>query len=134
MSIFEWTNPDDDGQIFEMRYVVTQFADEGPEYVEWREKGNEAWNALPPFAMPPDEAMKMWHGELHHTPGSVELKVTCQSCGIEQPAFNLDHFQLLQWRQGVKIQDILPDESPDRREVLISATCGTCFDKMFAGE
>jgi len=66
MSEFEWTDPDD-GKVYEMRYIVTQHESEGPEYVEWREKPMAErdltmWHKLPPFAMPPQEAMEHWHG------------------------------------------------------------------------
>ena len=35
------------------------------------------------------------------------------------------------WRQGELIQDAMPYLTPDERELLISETCGKCFDKMF---
>jgi len=76
--MFTWHDPDDD-VIYEMRYVVTQSDDEGPEYVEWRVKpemagslgkaaeyvhGDGGWMKLPPWATPPDEAMEHWHGKV----------------------------------------------------------------------
>lgn len=70
MSAFEYTDPDD-GILYEMRYVVTQSPDEGPEYIEWRVSPKVAgsvympdWQRLPPWAMPPKEAMEHWHGEM----------------------------------------------------------------------
>ena len=41
---------------------------------------------------------------------------------------------LQQWKDGELIQDAMPYLSADERELLISGTCGTCFDKMFGGE
>jgi hypothetical protein len=66
MSTYIYEDPDD-GQTYELRYIVTQFDDEGPEYVEWRmlEDGIEnAWHRLPPWAMPPEEAIEFWHGKV----------------------------------------------------------------------
>lgn len=69
---FIWKDPDDD-KTYEMRYVVTQGAHEGPEYVEWRVKPDVEttgkayevkWHRLPPWAMPPQEALDYWHGPL----------------------------------------------------------------------
>lgn len=39
----------------------------------------------------------------------------------------------LDWKAGKLIQNALPDLSEDLRELLITDTCGECFDKMFAG-
>jgi hypothetical protein len=72
MSTFEWNDPDD-GQTYEMRYIVTQSEDEGPEYVEWRVKPKVKtagkayevrWEKLPPWATPPEEAIEYWHGKV----------------------------------------------------------------------
>ena len=38
---------------------------------------------------------------------------------------------LVKWKQGVLIQDALPALSRSEREMLVSQTCGTCFDDMF---
>ena len=38
------------------------------------------------------------------------------------------------WENGKLIQDAMPYLTPDEREVLISGTCGPCFDRMFGGE
>src|SRR5215472_10789120 len=75
--MFEWTDPDD-GILYELNYVVTQHEDEGPEYVEWRisprmagslkkhaeSMHGDGWHRLPPWAMPPEEAMEHWHGKV----------------------------------------------------------------------
>jgi hypothetical protein len=69
VSIFKYVDPDD-GLAYEMTYVVTQSPDEGPEYVEWRLDPSQAgslemdtsWHRLPPWAMPPEEAIEFWHG------------------------------------------------------------------------
>jgi hypothetical protein len=38
------------------------------------------------------------------------------------------------WQGGELIQNAMPYLSADERELLISGTCGTCFDNMFGGE
>ena len=63
--------------------------------------------------------------------GQIVVTITCGQCGEEQPPFRMTHMQLLAWRQGEFIQRVLPDESPGRRELLISGTCERCFDSMF---
>ena len=40
---------------------------------------------------------------------------------------------VVDWKGGKYIQDAMPYLSADERELLISGTCGTCFDKMFGG-
>lgn len=55
-------------------------------------------------------------------------------CRICQKKYTLtvwpDKFQ--QWQEGNGyIQDLLSDLSAAERELLISGTCGVCFDEMF---
>jgi len=38
---------------------------------------------------------------------------------------------LAAWRSGTLIQYAMPHLTPTERELLISRTCGACFDKMF---
>ena len=61
------------------------------------------------------------------------IVITCGSCNKEQPPLNVDHFSLKKWRDGMKAQDAFPYLNNDERELLISGTCGTCFDRMFGG-
>jgi hypothetical protein len=42
--------------------------------------------------------------------------------------------QLSKWRGGMLIQKAMPNLSPDQRELLISGTCGECWEKMFKEE
>lgn len=35
------------------------------------------------------------------------------------------------WESGIHIQHAMPYLTADERELLISRTCGSCFDKMF---
>jgi hypothetical protein len=38
---------------------------------------------------------------------------------------------LIAWKEGMLIQDAMPELSADERQLLISGTCGKCWDKMF---
>tara|TARA_Y100000310_G_C20387451_1_gene671140 strand:+ start:362 stop:508 length:147 start_codon:yes stop_codon:yes gene_type:complete len=40
----------------------------------------------------------------------------------------------ISWNNGSYIQNAMPYLSADERELLISGTCGPCFDVMFAEE
>lgn len=40
---------------------------------------------------------------------------------------------MVRWRDGELIQRAMPYLTPDERELLISSTCGKCFDKMTEG-
>ncbi len=39
--------------------------------------------------------------------------------------------QIVRWKAGELIQRVMPELTPDQRELLISQTCGDCFDDMF---
>jgi hypothetical protein len=56
--------------------------------------------------------------------------IACVHCGtshlITAPAAGF-----IAWEGGVLIQTALPELSADDRELLISHTCGKCWDKMF---
>jgi hypothetical protein len=45
---------------------------------------------------------------------------------------NVDDYN--QWQGGKLVQDAFPYLSADEREILISGTCGPCFDAMFSEE
>lgn len=57
----------------------------------------------------------------------------CNSCG-ETKTLLVCITDFADWQLGKYIQDAMPYLSADERELLISKTCGTCFDKMFGGE
>tara|TARA_Y100001951_G_C11120801_1_gene172647 strand:- start:229 stop:489 length:261 start_codon:yes stop_codon:yes gene_type:complete len=58
------------------------------------------------------------------------LTETCTICGF-QDSFIVDNEDLHAWKEGAIIQDVLAYLEADQRELLISQTCGSCFDKMF---
>ena len=64
------------------------------------------------------------------------VKVRCAQCGAEH-SFKCNRqigelFETGQYR-AYCIQDIIPQVSPDIREMFISGMCGKCWDKMFEG-
>ena len=55
---------------------------------------------------------------------------TCQVCK-NQVEMQVHVEDVTAWENGELIQNAMPYLSADEREVLISGTCGPCFDKMF---
>ena len=70
---------------------------------------------------------------------SVEITKTCGMCNTIH-VFKLPKEDVMKcWRfnpqrKGVHIQIGMPYLSRDESEILISGTCGPCFDKMFKEE
>ena len=63
----------------------------------------------------------------------TKLWATCNRCKDQvEMAVNVDDYT--SWENGSLIQDAMPYLSAGEREVLISGTCGKCFDKMFGSE
>ena len=62
-----------------------------------------------------------------------KLWATCNRCkGQTEMMVDVNDYTL--WENGTLIQDAMPYLSDAEREVLISGTCGSCFDEMFGGE
>jgi hypothetical protein len=61
------------------------------------------------------------------------MKAQCTQCGITED-IPVSKEQYDDWRSGTLIQNAMPHLNPAQRELLISGTCGACFDKMFRGE
>ena len=61
------------------------------------------------------------------------LRVTCSSCG-DVTVFKLAPSDVKAWQDGKHIQNVWPMMSVDDRELLLSGTCGPCFDRMFPDE
>jgi hypothetical protein len=61
------------------------------------------------------------------------MTVQCQVCknNIEVSATPQ---QIAKWKAGELIQRAMPNVPKDEREILISGTCGPCFDRMFPPE
>ena len=58
------------------------------------------------------------------------LKVTCRHCD-ETHTLLVNVTDVTDWYSGKYIQDAMPYLSADERELLISQTCGVCWDEMF---
>ena len=60
----------------------------------------------------------------------IMYEVKCRDCGI---TFHLDVLDtdITKYRAGAYVQVAFPYLTSAERELLISGTCGTCFDKMF---
>ena len=61
------------------------------------------------------------------------LQARCRTCG-DTHILMVNAQDKKRWMEGELIQDAMPYLSADERELLISGTCETCFDKMFGSE
>lgn len=57
----------------------------------------------------------------------------CPVCG-RQHEFELDREAFEAWQTDTHIQNAFPDMSADDREILISGTCGPCWDRLWGVE
>jgi hypothetical protein len=60
----------------------------------------------------------------------VTGEVTCCICD-RTFTLNIPEKEWLAWQNGELIQRAMPSVSDDDRELLITATCGACFEGMF---
>lgn len=60
----------------------------------------------------------------------IEVEVECVICRQPKRVY-LPVEGLLAWRNGMYIQDAMPDVPAAERELLISSTCPACFDEAF---
>lgn len=63
----------------------------------------------------------------------VTVVTTCLGCN-EQRTFYLPAAQHDLWTSGAHLQDVFPDWEPEDREQLISGTCPSCWEEMWAEE
>ena len=61
------------------------------------------------------------------------VAVPCRLCQ-ETTDLKVNFQGFVNWKSGELIQDALPELSCDERELLISGTCGTCFEELFPSE
>ena len=60
------------------------------------------------------------------------MQIKCQTCG-EYREVRVTGEDLVKWDEsGQYVQVFFPYLSEDERELLVSGTCGVCFDRMFA--
>ena len=60
------------------------------------------------------------------------IQATCQHCK-ESSELAVNKQDIIDWTAGKYIQDAMPYLSADERELLISGTCGKCWENMFGG-
>ena len=61
---------------------------------------------------------------------NTTMNLQCVHCDkTHQISVNYEDVQA--WKNGALIQDVMSYLNADQRELLISKTCGPCFDKMF---
>jgi len=73
------------------------------------------------------------YGSMINRINNITVNVDCQHCGKSCPVQVVPE-QYSQWKQGIYIQDAMPQLSPDDRELLMSRTCTACWDEMFGPE
>jgi len=57
--------------------------------------------------------------------------IPCKFCG-KSYLITYSRYDMVEWLSGSKtIQDAMPYLSADEREILISDTCGSCFDALY---
>lgn len=64
---------------------------------------------------------------------TMEVLATCRFCGTTH-TLTVDINDYFNWQESTRIQDAMPYLTPAERELLISQTCQTCWDKMFADD
>jgi len=61
------------------------------------------------------------------------VAVPCRLCQeVTDLTVNVEGF--VNWQAGEHIQEALPELDADMRELLISGTCPTCWEKMFPSD
>lgn len=63
----------------------------------------------------------------------MDYSIKCNICR-QWKVVTVDESEFADWQRGMVIQRAMPKISADDRELLVSGTCGTCFDKMFPDE
>ena len=63
----------------------------------------------------------------------LEMRVNCRMCGKEYK-IHVTKSDYDRWQNGEVIQKAMPYLVVEDRELLISQTCGTCWNKMFSEE
>ena len=60
----------------------------------------------------------------------MTIQVSCSDCSTEHSIIMSDQ-QFNAWKGGALIQRVAPELSDSQRELLISGSCGECFDALF---
>ena len=71
-----------------------------------------------------------WDRNDYKTEGSTHIHATCNMCKKDYDVWVEDE-DYKEWIEGKACEKAFPYLSADDRELLISGTCGPCFDDMF---
>ena len=63
----------------------------------------------------------------------VDGKIQCRTCA-EWVRVPVQAEQVIAWQAGALIQEVMPELSADQREMLMTQTCGVCWDEMFSDD
>lgn len=66
-------------------------------------------------------------------PNKTTYSIECRKCKALSYVV-LDDLAVMKWHGGMYAQDAFPELDASTRELLISKTCGPCFDEMFSTE
>lgn len=86
--------------------------------------------------MASDHNGKLWEGDecescqQADSPYNFSIVATCRYCR-EPERIDMHAEDWARWKGGEYIQTAAPYLSPEQREMLISATCSFCWEKMF---
>lgn len=64
---------------------------------------------------------------------TIKIEETCWKC-LSSSTVEVQTSDLAAWQHGELAQNAFPYLSVNERELLISGTCGECFDEMFPEE
>jgi hypothetical protein len=74
-----------------------------------------------------------WDRNDYKTEGSTNLNITCNMCHNDYSIWVEDE-DYRDWVNGKMCQDAFPYLDAGEREILISGTCGKCFDLLFEAD
>lgn len=74
-----------------------------------------------------------WDRNDYRNEGSMRLKNVCNSCG-EDVCLWVEDDDYKDWVNGKLCQDAFPYLNAGQREILVSGTCGRCFDLLFEAD
>jgi len=67
------------------------------------------------------------------SPEKTSIEIICRECG-NQTSLTLSTSAINRWIDGEYVQNVFSDLDAATRELLVSGTCGTCWDEMWGLE
>lgn len=74
-----------------------------------------------------------WDRNDYRNEGQTCLRKTCNMCDVQHEIWVEDD-DYKSWENGKMCQDAFPYLDAGQREILISGTCGRCFDLLFEAD